>query len=115
MIVNQTKIRNVNNLTETQRQQIFEFLLSKINSRLSTNPKDWFRVLDLVGKENSNWNDTPLHVLYDKYFVKNKNDKDAFKNAAKDCGWLLKKLIQKDNREFVTKKERTRCYKLVGK
>lgn len=45
----------------------------------------------------------------------NKDVEDAVKDAAKDSGWLLKKVIINDKRKFYTKKEGlVRQYKWDG-
>lgn len=42
-------------------------------------------------------------ALYEKH--KNAGSNDAVKSAGKDSGWLLKKVVKADKREFETKKE----------
>jgi hypothetical protein len=58
-----------------------------------------------MGGLNLHWDGTPMQVLYEKHRNQGKSDDDAFDAAAKDGGWLLKRLINDDKREFETKAE----------
>jgi hypothetical protein len=65
----------------------------------------WFSVRDLFGGENFDWKGTPIIKLYEKHKSKGKSDDNAIKDAGKDVGWILKKVIDDDDRKFETKKE----------
>lgn len=55
---------------------------------------------------NYYWEGTPLLTLYQKHKdVLGKEWEDAVTGAAKDSGWLLKRVIEDDKRNFKTKKE----------
>lgn len=69
-----------------------------------------------MGGENYYWEGTPLFVLYSKHESKGKDWETAVKDAGKDSGWILKKLIDQDKRQFETKKEELiRKYRWTGK
>lgn len=52
--------------------------------------------------ENYHWGGTPLIDIFYKH---ENNSDDPVKEAGKDCGWLLKKVINDDKRNFEAKKE----------
>lgn len=53
-----------------------------------------------MGGDNFHWKGTPLIVLYEKYA--NANDNDSVNSGGIDAGWLLKKVLSKDDRLFET-------------
>lgn len=68
----------------------------------------------LWGGDNFFWEGTPLYELYLKHERMGKEEQ-AVGDAAKDAGWLLKKVIHKDKRLFDSKKEGlVRHYKWDG-
>ena len=110
MIKDMTKsdLRDVSGLTDTEKQRIKDYMLGSIYCWIK-NQKDgdsslWFAVRDLVGGENTNWDGTPLDVIYKKHLHEKTSD-EAFKQAAKDIGWIMKSMIFEDKRLFETKKE----------
>ena len=110
MIKDMTKsdLRKVSGLTDTETQRIKDYMLGSIYCWIK-NQKDgdsslWFAVRDLVGGENTNWDGTPLDVIYKKHLHEKTSD-EAFKQAAKDIGWIMKSVIFEDKRLFETKKE----------
>lgn len=110
MIKDMTKsdLRKVSGLTDTETQRIKDYMLGSIYCWIK-NQKDgdsslWFAVRDLVGGENTNWDGTPLDVIYKKHLHEKTSD-EAFEQAAKDIGWIMKSVIFEDKRLFETKKE----------
>lgn len=95
----QSEIRNVTGITETQRAAIEFFMQGAIYTWVKNN-EEAFAVRDLVGGVNTDWNGTPLQVLYDKHIQNGKGPEDAFKSAAKDLGWIVKAMIDRDRRRF---------------
>lgn len=55
-----------------------------------------------MGGDNSNWESTALDVLYKTH---EKTSSDPVGAAGKDGSWILKKLINEEDRNFETKKE----------
>jgi hypothetical protein len=95
----QSEIRNVTGITDTQRTAIEHFMQGAIYTWVK-NKEGAFAVRDLVGGVNTDWIGTPLHVLYEKHIQMNKSPEDAFKSAAKDLGWIVKAMIDRDRRRF---------------
>jgi hypothetical protein len=57
-----------------------------------------------MGGDNRDWSGTPLEILHKKHIENGKSKEEAFENAGKECGWLLKKVISIDKRQFETEK-----------
>lgn len=71
------------------------------NVKDENNSNKWFFARDLVGGESFSWDNTPLKVI-------NKlNDSD------KILGHILYEVIDEDIKQFETKEEHRRCYRLV--
>lgn len=97
MLIENTEIREVNGISEEQKKRILDFLQGAVYCWCKNRKDEWFAARDLLGGENYFWQGTPLLALYEK-------TKDV-KQAGKDAGWLLKKVICEDKRSFQTKKE----------
>ena len=90
-------------LTEEQIKEIKVYLTSNLNTYLNAvGHKEWLSLSSLVGGENENWPD-PIIYVYNAYLAHDPNN--AVKNAARDMGWILKSIINDDERIFETKKE----------
>lgn len=100
-----SEVREVHGITPKESRDIFNFLQGAVYCWCKNKPEKWFSMRDLMGGENFNWTGTPLSKLYDKHIEKGKNDASAIEDAGKDSGWILKKVINDDRREFKTKKE----------
>lgn len=114
-LLEDSELRRVSGISSQQEQRILDFLQGAIYSWCKNNPDQWFSMRDLMGGENYYWQGTPLIVLYNKHTQKGKSWDSAVKDAGKDSGWLLKKVVHLDKRTFETKKEELiRKYKWVG-
>jgi len=100
-----SEIRDVKNITTEEKQRIYDFLQGAVYCWCKNRIDEWFSVRDLMGGENFDWNGTPLIVLYNKHIGKGKSDDNAISDAGKDAGWIVKKVIDDDQRNFQTKKE----------
>lgn len=106
-------LRNVNGITETEKKDIQLFLQGAVYCWCKNRNKDWFSLRDLMGGENFYWQGTPLYALYEKQ--EKIGAEDPIKQAGKDGGWLLKKVISDDKRTFKTKIEgMIRKYKWIN-
>jgi hypothetical protein len=103
IIVGNDEIREVTGVQENDKQAIIYFLQGAVYCWCKNRKNEWFSMRDLMGGDNFYWEDTPLMVLYEKH--KNAGSNDAVKSAGKDSGWLLKKVVKADKREFETKEE----------
>ena len=110
-LIVKSKVKNVTGITKEQEVAICSFLQGAVYCWCKNRPGEWFAMRDLMGGDNYYWNETPLIVLYEKH----KEEDDAVRAAGRDSGWLLKKVINDDKRNFETKKdEMVRKYKWDG-
>lgn len=107
--------RDVKGIKEDDKLRIKDYLRGAIYSWCNNNKKKWFSARDFLGGDNYYWQGTPLIVLFEKHKGLGKNDQKSIKDAGKDAGWLLKKVISEDKRTFDTKTEqRIRKYSWNG-
>ncbi len=112
---NASIIREVSGITDDEKERIFYFLQGAIYCWCKNKKDKWFSIRDFMGGDNYFWENTPLMALYKKHEDKGKNWELAVKDAGKDSGWILKKVIEADKRTFKTKKEAfIRQYLWVG-
>jgi len=104
-IVPISEIREVTAITEVERQRICDFLQGAVYCWAKNRVSEWFALRDLMGGSNFFWNKTPLIILWDKHKMTGLNDDEALIAAAKDAGWLLKRVVANDRRIFETKKD----------
>ena len=74
------------------------YIKGAVHSHCNTNPDEPLSVRILFGGDNRNWADTPLQIIYD--YHKSMQAKNPVKQAAKDVGWLFKKVLKDDRRTF---------------
>ncbi|OFX70096.1 MAG: hypothetical protein A2X12_06325 [Bacteroidetes bacterium GWE2_29_8] len=114
-LIKQTEVRNVINISKEQELEIMSFLQGAVYCWCKNRRDEWFSMRDLMGGDNYYWEGTPLEYLYEKHAdTLGKDKEDAIKDAGKDSGWLLKKVISQDKRSFDSKKEELiRKYKWI--
>jgi hypothetical protein len=100
-LIHPSQLRNVTGITEEQKRRIFDFLQGALYCWCKNRKDEWFSLRDLMGGDNYHWEGTPLNPLYEKHLPA----PDAVERAGKDGGWLLKRVIDEDDRKFETKKE----------
>jgi len=91
--------------SEKAKKYICNFLQGAVYCWCKNRKDEWFSMRDLMGGDNFYWEETPLMALFEKHKALGKDDESAMKEAGKESGWLLKHVIDKDKREFETKKE----------
>ena len=96
----QQKVRKISGITLQQEEQIMSFLQGAVYCWCLNRGTEWFSLRDFMSGTNYFWNGTPLIELYKKHINLGKTEEDSVKAAGKDCGWLLKKVIQNDKRSF---------------
>lgn len=115
-LTTKSEVREVN-IDADEKQRMLDFLQGGVYCWVKNRKKEWFSMRDLMGGDNYHWQGTPLFPLYEKH-EKKYNGKDweaAVRDAGKDSGWLLKKVIVEDKRTFETKKEDLiRKYRWIG-
>lgn len=109
IINNNSPAKSVTGLNDQEIQAIKNYLKERVNDWIKKNPSEPFTLSDLVGKENANWEGTPLQRLYDKNSHFN-DEKKQYAQTAKDAGLLLKKVLEEDLRTFSLEKKRTNTY-----
>ena len=100
-----SELREVSGISDIEKQRIFDFLQGAVYCWCKNRKDEWFSMRDLMGGDNYYWEGTPLLVLYLKHENAGKDWELAVKDAGKDSGWILKKVISEDKRTFETKKE----------
>lgn len=111
----ETEIRDVYEIDEAEKLLIHEFLRGAVYCWIKNLPDKSFALRDLVGGENTDWDRTPLAHVYGKHRRKGKNVDEAFKDAAKDAGWLLKAVLSEDKRIFTVEKSgMVNAYRWIG-
>jgi hypothetical protein len=100
-----SEIREVTGLTVDEKEKIMDFLQGAVYCWCKNRKNEWFSMRDLMGGDNYYWIGTPLQVLYDKHENKGKDRDSSVKDAGKDSGWLLKKVLKNDRRTFDSKNE----------
>ena len=95
-----SEIRSVTGLSDDQTQQIINFLQGAVYCWCKNKPDQWFSLRDLMGGENYFWQGTPLIALWNKH---SQTATNPVKEAGKDGGWLLKRVIADDPRTFETR------------
>lgn len=101
----ETELRDVFGLSQQEKQRIEDFLQGGVYCWCKNRKHEWFSMRELMGGDNYHWQGTPLLALYEKHISKGKDWELAVKDAGKDSGWLLKKVISEDKRLFETKTE----------
>lgn len=106
-------LRNVSGISPEKEQRIIDFLRGAVYCWCKNRKNEWFSLRDLMGGDNFYWEETPLMPLFEKH--QNTGATNPVEAAGKDCGWLLKKVISKDPRNFETEKiDLTRKYKWLS-
>lgn len=100
MLLPQSEVRAVSSIDAVQRALIAAYLQGAVYSWVKSRPHEEFAARDLVGGINADWNGTPLQALYDFHAAKVASSTVAEEAAAKDLGWLLKDVLDRDARMF---------------
>src|SRR5207245_9960491 len=94
-------LREVSGLTDDEKDRIADFLQGAVYCWCKNRPDEWFSLRDLMGGENYYWEGTPLIRVYEKH--RDAGAHNPVKEAGKDGGWLLKKVLVNDPRTFDTR------------
>ena len=100
-----SEIRTVTYISVEERQRIIDFLQGAVYCWCKNRKGEWFSMRDLMGGENYFWQGTPLIILYEKHRNKGKDEDSSVRDAGKDSGWLLKSVINDDQRLFENRYE----------
>ncbi len=112
IINNNSPAKITKKLSNNELQKIKKYLKKRVNNWIKRNLSKPFTLRDLVGKENANWNGTPLQILYDKNSHL-ANEEKQYKQAAKDAGNLLKQVVEKHSSNFSLQTKYCNIYTLI--
>lgn len=108
-------VRNVRGIPDAQLDLMRTYLQGAVYSWVKNRSGEWFAVRDLVGGGNFEWQGTPLYPLFEKHLSLGKDNNDSITAAAKDAGWLLKRVLDDDKRHFeVGRSGLTAAYRWMG-
>ena len=98
-LLNNQTIYDVKGLDARERDLALCFIQGAVYCWIKNRAGETFALRDLVGGDNADWAGTPLQALWGKS-IGGKTDAQAYEQAAKDAGWLLKKVLHDDQRNF---------------
>ncbi len=84
-------------ITPEEKALAMAYIQGAVHSHCGLHPQEPFSVRLLFGGDNRNWTDTPLQCVY-LYHLNVCHDKDPANEAAKDIGWLFKRVLAEDGR-----------------
>jgi len=96
------EIRAVTGISDDDLEKCRIFLQGAVYCWCKNRRDEWFALRDLVGGENTEWDNIPLDAIYRKH-IANPSPEKAFAEAARDAGWVLKHVIAHDQRLFDTR------------
>lgn len=99
-LVPPSQIRNVTGITPDETQAIHHFLQGAMYCWCKNRLNEWFSLRDLMGGENFEWEGTPMFALYNKHAG---TAADPVAQAGIDGGWLFKRVVDDDRRQFETR------------
>ena len=100
------------------KESIKTFLQGAVYCWSKNNYGQYFSLSDLMGGVNNNWKGTPLQKLYDHQSeILKKSNEDTNDAAGKAAGRLLKEMLYKDERTYISKNKKWQGaeYKWDGK
>lgn len=101
MIENLQKDLTIDFYLSVDTKNIQNYLLGTINCFIRKNNDTWFKAKDII---LSDWNGTPLQIVYDFFESNGLSEVESKKQAGMCLGQILKKVIFDDSRIFETKK-----------
>lgn len=108
-------LREVSGIDDAQKTAIKTFLQGAVYCWVKNRKGEAFAARDLVGGENGNWGGTPLQVLYEQHIADGKAEAAAEDAAARDVGWLMKSVLDQDERTFTSSNDGwVSVYRWVG-
>lgn len=101
MIINEKAVhRNMlAQLPIVEIEMIKAYIQGAVHSHCNTCPDKPLSVRLLFGEDNSDWSNTPLQqvYIYHKYISRKNDPKNE---AARDIGWIFKRVLDEDVRKF---------------
>lgn len=101
MFKTREKIMYVRGLSDDERNDMKAYLQGLVYGFCNQNQNKRFFLRDLLGGANFYWQKTPMFKLYERQLKAGKTHSQAFNQAAKDAGKMLKWVLNVDKREFI--------------
>lgn len=101
MFKTKERIIQVRGLQKKDLLEMEKFLQGLVYTFCKQRGSEKFFLRDLLGGENFYWQGTPMFLLYKRQLDTGKSKQEAFRQAAKDAGKILKIVLDKDKREFI--------------
>lgn len=101
MIINSTKrtVKITAKVSENDLKLMESYILGAVHGFTAAADSKSFKVRDLFGFDNRDWNGTPIQKIYE-FYLKSLPHEDAADKAGKDVGKLLRKVLAKDKYEY---------------
>lgn len=101
MIINSTKrTMKISAKVSKNDLKLMEFyILGAVHGFTAAAGSKSFKVRDLFGYDNRDWNGTPIQEIYE-FYLKSFPHEDAADKAGKDVGKLLRKVLAEDKYEY---------------
>ena len=99
-LVPDSELRDVPGIPAHEYELCTAYLQGAVYCWVKNRAPEWFAVRDLVGGENADWRRTPLQAIYERHLANGRTEPEAFEAAAKDVGWIMKRILSEDAREF---------------
>ena len=95
------EVRTITGISDHDLEKCRVFLQGAVYCWCKNRKNEWFALRDLVGGDNTEWDGIPLDAVYQKHIANLAPDR-AYAEAARDAGWILKRVIADDQRVFDT-------------
>lgn len=101
MITNSTKrtVKITAKVSESDLKLMENYILGAVHGFTAAADSKSFKVRDLFGFDNRDWNGTPIQEIYE-FYLKSLPHEDAADKAGKDVGKLLRKVLAEDKYEY---------------
>lgn len=101
MITNNNKriVKISAKVSEKDLKLMENYILGAVHGFTAAADSKSFKVRDLFGFDNRDWNGTPIQKIYE-FYLKSESHKDAAEKAAQDVGKLLRKILTEDKYEY---------------
>ncbi|MCI2145798.1 MAG: hypothetical protein LKK08_06075 [Bacteroidales bacterium] len=113
LIGDNTETRDVSRIGDEGVQRIRDFLQGMVYYWCKINGGARFTAKDLVGGDNSIWDNSPLRFLYPDHLTTREISIEVHDQAGKDVGYILKEMLKHDKRTFETEEGFTRSYRWI--
>lgn len=101
MITNNNKriVKISAKVSEKDLKLMENYILGAVHGFTAAADSKSFKVRDLFGFDNRDWNGTPIQKIYE-FYLKSLPHEDAADKAGKDVGKLLRKVLAEDKYEY---------------